>query len=105
MRVGPDIRVARTPQWQSAQIARVVRGPAGGARLEGGAHLPRNLALRPGLGIDVDVDRLDGRKNIAGAGPAQLAAQRERGGADAARADRDLEHVVEACRRLPFDDL
>ena len=51
------------------------------------------------------VDRLDRGKHGRLARPAQLAAQGERRGAEPARPNGDLQHVVEAGRRLPLHDL
>ncbi len=48
----------------SAQMAGVVRDLAGGAGLERGAHVGRDGALGPGLGIDMHVDGLAGDQRL-----------------------------------------
>src|SRR2546421_4402482 len=75
----PNIRCAYSgiTALPSAQVAGVVGGFAGGARLEGGAHLGGNLALLPGLGIDVHVGRLAGHERVGLPGTAYFEAQDE----------------------------
>src|SRR5262245_31734251 len=94
-----------TRERASAQVAGVVGHLAGGARRQRRAHLGRDLALLPGLGIDVNIDRLDHGQHLRLARPAQLAAERHGGGAKPARPDANLNDVVEACRGLPLHDL
>src|SRR5690606_38464061 len=86
-------------------IARVIRDPAGAAGLEAGPLVGAERPLLPGGGVNNDVNQFRRHDGVSGSGDPELEADRDRGRPDTNGAHRDLENVVEARWRLPFDEL
>src|SRR5260221_13391057 len=82
----------------------VRRSPAG-APLERAPDLTRQRQFRERPGVHQHVDGFDGDDDRFLSGDAEISADRKGGVAEANGHERELEHLVEPRRRLPFDRL